>query len=117
MFNASLNATYVDDKKTVRYYQNGELNHINNGTKGNQKYADGQRIAVEVDMITAPRRATFFVDDVEQPNFVIGIPKAIRFWACTYNDSSSFTVTKFERFIQSTAKGVKGSKALEWGKE
>ncbi|KAA6383601.1 MAG: hypothetical protein EZS28_020871 [Streblomastix strix] len=91
-------------EKTVRYWgDNGDLDHITDGPKGNQKNEDGQRIAVEVDMTTVPRRATFFVDDVEQPNFVIGFPEAIRFWV--------------QRLIQSTAKGVKGSKALEWGKE
>ncbi|KAA6390911.1 MAG: hypothetical protein EZS28_013561 [Streblomastix strix] len=81
----------------------GGLSHITDGISGNQRYADGQRVAVEVDMTTIPRRATFFVYDIEQPNFVIGIPEAIRFWV--------------QRLIQSTAKGVKGSKALEWGKE
>ncbi|KAA6387282.1 MAG: hypothetical protein EZS28_017189 [Streblomastix strix] len=106
-----------NQEKSVSYngYQ-GDLDHITY-TKGNQKYADGQRIAVEVDMTTVPRRATFFVEDVEQPNFVIGIPEAIRFWVYTFEKSSFFTVTKFERLIQSTAKGIKRSKALEWGKE
>ncbi|KAA6384733.1 MAG: hypothetical protein EZS28_019742 [Streblomastix strix] len=94
----------------------GELDHITEDIIRNQIYADRQRIAVEVDMTAIPRRATFFVDDIEQPNFVIGIPKAIRFWAFTFNKSSSFTVTKFERLIKSTAKGVEGSKALKWGK-
>ncbi|KAA6383685.1 MAG: hypothetical protein EZS28_020790 [Streblomastix strix] len=94
----------------------GNLAHINEYTKGNQKYDDGQEIAVEVDMTTAPRRATFFVDDVEQPNYVIDIPEAIRFWAFTEYESSSFTVTKFHRFVQSTAEGVYGSKAFQWGK-
>ncbi|KAA6373586.1 MAG: hypothetical protein EZS28_030888 [Streblomastix strix] len=103
---------------TVRYWgDNGGLSHITDGTIGNQKYANGQRVAVEVDMTTVPRRATFFVEDVEQPNFVIGIPEAIRFWVFTSYKSSSFTITKFERLIQSTAKGVEGSKALQWGKE
>ncbi|KAA6393189.1 MAG: hypothetical protein EZS28_011288, partial [Streblomastix strix] len=107
-----------DGKKSVSYNGNyGCLDHITDFTKGNQKYANGQRVAVEIDMTTVPRRATFFVDDVEQPNFVIGIPEAIRFWVFTYKESSSFTVTKFERLIQSTAKGVEGSKALKWGKE
>ncbi|KAA6375795.1 MAG: hypothetical protein EZS28_028678 [Streblomastix strix] len=91
-------------EKTVRYWGSfGDIDHITQDIRGNRGYADGQRVAVEVDMTTVPRRATFFVEDVEQPNFVIGIPEAIRFW--------------FERLIQSTAKGVEGSKALEWGKE
>ncbi|KAA6380258.1 MAG: hypothetical protein EZS28_024218 [Streblomastix strix] len=68
-------------------------------------------------MTTVPRRATFFVDDIEQPNFVIGIPEAIKFWVHTYDESSSFTVIKLERLIQSTAKGVQGSRALQWGEE
>ncbi|KAA6400003.1 MAG: hypothetical protein EZS28_004468 [Streblomastix strix] len=85
--------------------------------KGNQKYANGQSVAVEVDMTTVPRRATFFVDDIEQPNFVIGIPSDIRFLVYTFEKFSSFTITKFERLIQSTAKGVEEYKALEWGKK
>ncbi|KAA6398472.1 MAG: hypothetical protein EZS28_005997 [Streblomastix strix] len=92
-----------NQEKTVRYWENGELDHITEDIIRNQRYADGQRVAVEVDMTTVPRRATFFVDDIEQPNFVIDIPEAIRFW--------------FERLIQQTAKGVEGSKALKWGKE
>ncbi|KAA6380511.1 MAG: hypothetical protein EZS28_023962 [Streblomastix strix] len=109
---------FEDRQKTVRYWgYNGGLDHITKGISGNHKYVDGQRVAVEVDLTTVPRKATFFVNNVEQPNFVIGFPEAIRFWVHTYYKSSSFTVTKFERLIQSTAKGVKGSKALEWGKE
>ncbi|KAA6365641.1 MAG: hypothetical protein EZS28_038832, partial [Streblomastix strix] len=105
-------------EKSVRYWGlDGDLDHITYGPEGNRGYEEGQRVAVEVDMTTVPRRATFFVDDIEQPNFVIGFPEAIRFWVYTCNESSSFTVTKFERLIQSTAKGVEGSKALEWGKE
>ncbi|KAA6382315.1 MAG: hypothetical protein EZS28_022156 [Streblomastix strix] len=105
-------------EKIVSYVGHlGTLAHKTNGTTGNQKYEDGQRIAVEVDMTTVPRKATFFVENVEQPNFVIGIPEAIRFWAFTFEKSSSFTITKFERLIQSIAKGVEGSKAFEWGKE
>ncbi|KAA6328822.1 MAG: hypothetical protein EZS28_053676 [Streblomastix strix] len=68
-------------------------------------------------MTIVPRRVTFFVNDAEQPEFVIGIPSEIRFWAYTSEEQSTFTVVKFERLIKSTAKGVVGSKALEWGKE
>ncbi|KAA6384360.1 MAG: hypothetical protein EZS28_020112 [Streblomastix strix] len=107
-----------NQSKTFRYWGNGgDLSHIGIRTIGNRGYADGQRVAVEVNMTTVPRIATFFVDDIEQPNFVIGIPEAIRFWTSTYNKSSSFTVIKFERLIQSKAKGVKGSKAHKWYKE
>ncbi|KAA6373657.1 MAG: hypothetical protein EZS28_030816 [Streblomastix strix] len=102
-------------EKTARYYSNGDLSHISNNIKGNQKFEDGQRVAVEVDMTIVPRKATFFVDDIEQPNFVIGFPAAIRFWTYTLNRSSSFSVIKFERLIKSTSKGKRpsASKLLE----
>ncbi|KAA6380898.1 MAG: hypothetical protein EZS28_023573 [Streblomastix strix] len=109
---------YENRFKTVGYYSHGCFDHIiTSETKGNQKYEDGQRIAVEVDMTTVPRKATFFVDDIEQPNFVIGIPEAVRFWVYTYNKSSSFSIIRFERLIKSTSQGVYGSKELQWGKE
>ncbi|KAA6360688.1 MAG: hypothetical protein EZS28_043785 [Streblomastix strix] len=91
---------------TIRYYWDGEISHITWGPQ-NQEYSDGQKVEIEVDMTTVPRRVTFFVDDVEQPNYAIGIPSEIRFWV----------LTKFERLIKSSAKGVEGSKALEWGKK
>ncbi|KAA6367137.1 MAG: hypothetical protein EZS28_037336 [Streblomastix strix] len=109
-----------NDKNIVQYLHGleyGEINHIARNTIGNERYDDGQRIAIEVDMTTDPRRATFFVDNVEQPNYVIGIPSEIRFWVYTWEKLSSFTILKFEKLVQSTAKGVEGSKALEWGKE
>ncbi|KAA6395085.1 MAG: hypothetical protein EZS28_009388 [Streblomastix strix] len=96
---------------------NGDLNHVTQGIIKNQRYKDGQRIGIEIDMTTIPRRATFFVGDVQQPNYIIGIPSEIRFQAYTYSGSSSFTVTKFERLIKSSSQGVVGSKALQWGKE
>ncbi|KAA6395409.1 MAG: hypothetical protein EZS28_009065 [Streblomastix strix] len=105
-----------DDKKIVRYLWDGDLYHITVDTKGNQECEDGQRIGIEVHMTTIPRRVTFFINDVEQPKSVIGIPEAIRFWAYTTQKSSSFTITKFERLNKSSAKGVSGSKAFEWGK-
>ncbi|KAA6387921.1 MAG: hypothetical protein EZS28_016550 [Streblomastix strix] len=103
-------------KKTVRYYYNGDLEHITNGTIGNRSYEDGQRISAIVDMTSNPRKVVFYVDDIEQPNFVIGIPSEIRFWAFTRIGSSSFTVTKFERLVQFIQQEVVGSKALQWGK-
>ncbi|KAA6384748.1 MAG: hypothetical protein EZS28_019727 [Streblomastix strix] len=106
-----------NQEKTVRYWDDGYIDHITKGIDGNQSYKDGQRIAVEVDMTIVPRRATFFVEGVEQSNCVIGIPEAIRFWACIFNSFSSFNVSKFERLIKSSAKGEAGSKGLEYGKE
>ncbi|KAA6368411.1 MAG: hypothetical protein EZS28_036062 [Streblomastix strix] len=104
-------------EKTVRYWGYGALDHITSFKIYNEKYKDGQRISAIVDMTSNPRKVVFYIDDIEQPNYVIGIPPEIRFWAYTLIESSSFTVTKFERLVQFTQQGVAGSKALEWGKK
>ncbi|KAA6365728.1 MAG: hypothetical protein EZS28_038744, partial [Streblomastix strix] len=68
-------------------------------------------------MTCRPRRLTFFVDDVEQKQYIINIPEAIRFWSFIQVPNSSFRVTRFERRSSSSAHGVTGSIGLEWGKE
>ncbi|KAA6371888.1 MAG: hypothetical protein EZS28_032585 [Streblomastix strix] len=72
---------------TIRYYNDRQLNHKTGGPK-NQEYADGQKVGIKVDMTTVPRKVTFFVDDVEQPNYVIGIPSEIRLWAISSKKSN-----------------------------
>ncbi|KAA6362574.1 MAG: hypothetical protein EZS28_041899 [Streblomastix strix] len=67
-------------------------------------------------MSSNPRKLTVFVDDIEQKYSVINIPQAIRFWSFVQQPNSSFIVTKFERRSFSSAHGVTGSIALEWGK-
>ncbi|KAA6374940.1 MAG: putative Serine/threonine protein kinase [Streblomastix strix] len=102
--------------KTVYYRCDGQLAHINL-SPDNQEFVSGQRIGVEVNMSSSPRKLTFFIDDVEQQYYVINIPQAIRFWSFIRDPNSSFTVTRFERRSSSSAHGVTGSKGLEWGKD
>ncbi|KAA6383288.1 MAG: hypothetical protein EZS28_021184 [Streblomastix strix] len=73
-------SAYGNEEKTVRYFRNGELNHITYSTKGNLYYFNKQRISAIVDMTSNPHKVVFQVNDIEQPNYVIGIPSEIRFW-------------------------------------
>ncbi|KAA6383280.1 MAG: putative protein serine/threonine kinase [Streblomastix strix] len=57
-------------------------------------------------MTSNPRKVVFYVDDIEQPNYAIGIPSEIRFWAYSLRASSSFRVTKFERLNQFTSQAM-----------
>ncbi|KAA6401040.1 MAG: hypothetical protein EZS28_003433 [Streblomastix strix] len=68
-----------NDKKTVRYWNDGSLDHISSHLKGNQEYSEESKMGIEVDLTTVPRKVTFFIDDIEQPNYVVGIPSEIRF--------------------------------------
>ncbi|KAA6376261.1 MAG: hypothetical protein EZS28_028212 [Streblomastix strix] len=69
-------------ENTVRYCSgNGQIGHIfRYEISGNEALTNEQRIGVEVDMTATTRTVHFFVNDVEQPVFVIGIPDKIRFF-------------------------------------
>ncbi|KAA6398188.1 MAG: hypothetical protein EZS28_006281 [Streblomastix strix] len=104
--------------QTVFYSgQKGQIEHMEREVNGNAQFLCDQRIGAEVDMDSTPRTLHFFVEDVEQPIFVVGIPAAIRFFVSISQQGSSFKVSKFERRYHSTAKGVHGSKSFEYGKK
>ncbi|KAA6377435.1 MAG: hypothetical protein EZS28_027037, partial [Streblomastix strix] len=104
-------------ENTVRYDSDSELFHICSRSRINSTFKCGQRIAMEADMNSTPRRLTFFIDNVEQPLSVVGIPNSIRFWVSLFSTGSSFTITKFEKVASSMARGVSGSSAIEWGEK
>ncbi|KAA6377744.1 MAG: hypothetical protein EZS28_026729 [Streblomastix strix] len=103
----------------IRYCSGkGQIGHIYGyEISGNEVFKDEQHIGVEVNMTTTPRTVHFFVNDVEQPVFVSGIPDKIRFFAHIWYDYSSFELLKFEKYhTRPKSKGLPNSLALEWGK-
>ncbi|KAA6353826.1 MAG: hypothetical protein EZS28_050647, partial [Streblomastix strix] len=106
-----------NQKKTVRFLESGHIKHITLDKKRNQRYDDNQMIAAEVDLRTEPRKVSFFINNQEQVNSVVGIPGSIRFIVYTLWRSASFTVTKFLKYDSSSVGGVSGSNSLDWGKE
>ncbi|KAA6390669.1 MAG: hypothetical protein EZS28_013803 [Streblomastix strix] len=108
---------YVD--KTVTYASCGDIRHFQEDNKigGNNRYNDNQKVALEVNMDSTPRTLHFFVEGKEQPLSIINIPSSIRFFISTLHENATFTLTQFKSLSSSSAKGVEGSKKLDWGKE
>ncbi|KAA6389774.1 MAG: putative CMGC kinase, CK2 family [Streblomastix strix] len=102
----------------ITYACCGELRDFiqNSEIKGNSRFEDNQKVALEVNMDSTPRTLHFFVEGIEQPLSVINIPASIRFWFYVMSSNSSFTLTQFQNLSSSSAKGVEGSKKLDWGK-
>ncbi|KAA6366721.1 MAG: hypothetical protein EZS28_037752, partial [Streblomastix strix] len=102
--------------KIIEYDDLGWIQHIGETIRGNAEIKNnGDRITLELNMDSNPRTLTFFVNDVEQPNFVINIPSAIR--ACIISENASFKVLKFEALSAPVAVNGAGSHSWEWGKE
>ncbi|KAA6365549.1 MAG: hypothetical protein EZS28_038924 [Streblomastix strix] len=106
-----------DSDMVVYYYSGGHIEHIGHDIEGNSDFDDGCRIGMELNMESNPRSLTFFIDDKEQPNFFINIPKAVRIYCYIYSKGDSFKINKFEFLSTPTARNGEGSQAWEYGKE
>ncbi|KAA6363437.1 MAG: hypothetical protein EZS28_041036, partial [Streblomastix strix] len=102
--------------KIVTYWEHGILKHVGEDIGGNNSFYDNHRVALELNMQSNPHTLNFFVDDKQQPNYVVNIPNSVRFFAYFYNQQSQFKVLKFERLSAPTSKRIEGCRALEWGK-
>ncbi|KAA6376248.1 MAG: hypothetical protein EZS28_028225 [Streblomastix strix] len=102
--------------KFVEYWSGGQLFHVGEYIVGNSSFYENHHVAMELDMNSNPHTLNFFVDDKQQPNYVVNIPNSVRFFAYFYQQQSQFKVLKFERFSAPTSKRIEGCRALEWGK-
>ncbi|KAA6375416.1 MAG: putative G2-specific protein kinase nim-1 [Streblomastix strix] len=102
--------------KTVMYWRHGILKYEGEEIVGNSSFFDNHLVTLELNMDSNPHSLNFFVDDKQQPNYVVNIPNSVRFYAYFYQQQSQFKVLKFERLSQPTSKRIEGCRALEWGK-
>ncbi|KAA6383813.1 MAG: putative G2-specific protein kinase nim-1, partial [Streblomastix strix] len=106
------------ENKIVNFDSSGKIKHQKDQIEGNTDfYSNNQSVAMEINMDSNPRMLTFFVDDKEQPNFVIDIPNSIRFWAYFYILNAQFKVIGFEKLSSPSAKHGPGSRGFEFGKK
>ncbi|KAA6370173.1 MAG: hypothetical protein EZS28_034301 [Streblomastix strix] len=105
--------------KIVYYSYDGSIIHIGDDwIEGNSGFDDdGSRIGMELNMESNPRSLTFFINDKEQPIFIINIPNAVRIWCYICYRGHSFKINKFEFLSTPTARHGEGSRAWEYGKE
>ncbi|KAA6398343.1 MAG: putative Serine/threonine-protein kinase Nek3 [Streblomastix strix] len=96
--------------KIVYCSSSGTLFHQGDLIGGNSKYKSGDRIAMELNMDSNPKSLTFFINDVEQPNYITNIPATSNI----YQRKSSFKIVCFDLLTSSTAKH-EGSRAWGWG--
>ncbi|KAA6373329.1 MAG: hypothetical protein EZS28_031145, partial [Streblomastix strix] len=104
--------------RIVYYRSGGTIQHNDNEKEGNTDfYSNNQSVAMEINMDSNPHMLTFFVDDKEQPNFVIDIPNSVRFLAYFCDLNAQFKVIEFEKLSSPSAKHGPGSHVFEFGKK
>ncbi|KAA6393985.1 MAG: hypothetical protein EZS28_010485 [Streblomastix strix] len=63
-----------------------------------------------------PHSLTFFVNDIEQPHYVVGIPPEVRIWIFLQHLGESFKILKYQKLLNPIAQHGPGSQMWEWGK-
>ncbi|KAA6395943.1 MAG: hypothetical protein EZS28_008526 [Streblomastix strix] len=114
----------VVGKHSIRFISSGDLQHliefkygfqVSFPANGNQIFHCGQRLQIEVDFKSVPSKVVFFINGIQQKNYVTGIPVKIRFFAFVQQAGSSFHITRSERLRQSSVRIDADSIAWKWG--
>ncbi|KAA6401215.1 MAG: hypothetical protein EZS28_003259 [Streblomastix strix] len=102
--------------RAIGIADNGWIYNINDYVKGNSQFDSGDHVKMELNMENDPHSLTFFVNDVEQPHYVVGIPPEVRIWIFLENIGESFKILKFQKLLNPVAQHGPGTQMWEWGK-
>ncbi|KAA6385575.1 MAG: hypothetical protein EZS28_018898 [Streblomastix strix] len=106
------------DSKVVYYeFCQGLIHHKGEWISGNSGIKEASSVIMELNMNSSPRTLSFYVDGVEQKNYITYIPPAVRFWAYLQLKNSSFKVIDFMQISYPIAKHKEGSVSWEWGQK
>ncbi|KAA6374517.1 MAG: hypothetical protein EZS28_029957 [Streblomastix strix] len=95
----------------------GYIKHTGDYIDGNAAIYNSSQVALEFNIEQLPTTLTFFVNNIEQPNYIINIPKSVRFLVYLSLRGSSFEILNFVHLISPNAKHPESSRSFEWGKK
>ncbi|KAA6366265.1 MAG: hypothetical protein EZS28_038208 [Streblomastix strix] len=104
-------------KNICIYDSQGDIHHIGEWIQENSEVPNGHRIQLELNMNAKPHTLTFFIDEMQQKNYVTKIPSTVRFWVNFYESGAQFRILRFEKIQNSTALFGRSTRNLEWGQE
>ncbi|KAA6384060.1 MAG: putative Serine/threonine-protein kinase Nek3 [Streblomastix strix] len=106
-------------EKIVKYNSNGSIVHIGGKQiEGNKAFGPEDTITLELYMISKQQTVTFFVNDIEQKNYIIDLPYDFRFWCHIKDKGSSFKILSFTNVSKPKAEHkFLSSTKYKWGKK
>ncbi|KAA6371345.1 MAG: hypothetical protein EZS28_033129 [Streblomastix strix] len=101
-------------KDNAIFYYSGYTQQNSVGLQGNQQMKDGDQISLEVNLLATPRTAHLFINSLQQPVFVSGLPKSVQFWFFLNNKEDSISVLSIRLLNTPTAEKLSNKKELKW---
>ncbi|KAA6380355.1 MAG: hypothetical protein EZS28_024118, partial [Streblomastix strix] len=81
---------------------------------GNKSIKADDLVAIEVNMNTRPRTAHLFINNVQQPGYISGLPEKVQYYFQLYSSGFPATVQSLKRLSAPTVKNVSGGKEVKW---
>ncbi|KAA6372410.1 MAG: hypothetical protein EZS28_032063 [Streblomastix strix] len=104
-----------DDKSAMFQSNTGHIIQLQRDLVGNQPYRDEQVVCLEVNMDEDEHELRMFIDGVEQPVYLRGLPDHIRFFGFLWGSNKQFSVVSLRQVSQSKALGKSNqTRAEDW---
>ncbi|KAA6400674.1 MAG: hypothetical protein EZS28_003801 [Streblomastix strix] len=113
-FGQHANSNQQYGKDSMFFYQDGKLFQNGKSTTGNQAIKDNDSVALEVNLNSTPRTVHLFINNVQQPIFMSGVPESVQFFFFIYQIGNSVTVLSLKRLTATSVQIIPGSKEMKW---
>ncbi|KAA6353819.1 MAG: hypothetical protein EZS28_050654, partial [Streblomastix strix] len=100
-------------KDNMFFYYSGQVYQNVKNTTGNQAMKDNDIIAIEVNM-TIPRTVHLFINSIQQPVFMSGLPESIQFYFFLNYVGDSTTVLSLKKLAAPTIANIPGAQEVKW---
>ncbi|KAA6363310.1 MAG: hypothetical protein EZS28_041163, partial [Streblomastix strix] len=100
-------------KDNMFFYCKGQVYQNVKNTTGNQAMKDNDTIAIEVNM-TIPRTVHLFINSIQQPVFMSGLPESIQFYFFLNKQGDSVTVLSVKKLAAPTIANIPGAQEVKW---
>ncbi|KAA6360287.1 MAG: hypothetical protein EZS28_044186, partial [Streblomastix strix] len=100
-------------KDNMFFYCKGQMYQNVKNTPGNQAMKDDDIIAIEVNM-TVPRTAHLFINSIQQPVFMSGLPESVQFYFFINFVGDSTTVLSLKKLAAPTIANIPDAKEIKW---
>ncbi|KAA6400315.1 MAG: hypothetical protein EZS28_004161 [Streblomastix strix] len=100
-------------KDCMFFHSNGSLYQNHKTPAGNQQIKEGDVAAIEVNL-AEPKTAHLFINDVQQPVYMSGIPDKVQFFFNINFPGESVTVLSLRKLNVPNAKNISGEIEIKW---
>ncbi|KAA6375988.1 MAG: hypothetical protein EZS28_028483 [Streblomastix strix] len=109
--NSTASSPYYKD--SMIFYNQGQVYQNGKEISGNQFMKDNDTIVIEVNM-AIPRTAHLFINSIQQPVFMSGLPESVQFYFFLYSSGDSATVLSLKKLAAPTIANIPQAKEVKW---